>query len=293
MNSLQIKYFLTAARCLNFTEAAAQLYISQPALSQQISALERELNMQLFVRSKKKVYLTPAAVVLLDELPDYERLYEDILSRAQMANEGTSGIIRLGVLQGQYMEDSLLKQYFNFCKSHPNIAFDINSYSFGKLKDLLDQKKLDLIYTTSFEIQDRPDYLSIPTGKNIGVAIVSKYHPLASEKVTSLGQLKNETIISVQSMESVEVSRMIREDCKRAGFIPNLREVASLDEEYLLVEMGIGIGICNQYSIACSNPNIKVLKDLQIGENNFALCWKKENPNPAVALFINYIRKQQ
>ena len=106
-------------------------------------------------------------------------------------------------------------------------------------------------------------------------------------------KLKNETIISVQSMESVEVSRMIREDCKRAGFIPNLREVASLDEEYLLVEMGMGIGICNQYSIACSNPNIKVLKDLQIGENNFALCWKKENPNPAVALFINYIRKQQ
>ena len=59
MNSLQIKYFLTAARTLNFTEAAAQLYISQPALSQQISALEKELNMQLFIRSKKKSVSDP------------------------------------------------------------------------------------------------------------------------------------------------------------------------------------------------------------------------------------------
>lgn len=292
MNSLQIKYFLTAARCLNFTEAAAQLYISQPALSQQISALEKELNMQLFIRSKKKVYLTPAAVVLLDELPDYERMYEDILTRARMANEGNSGIIRFGILQGQCMEDRLLKRYFEFREKHPNIAFDVNSYSFGKLKEKLDEKQLDLIYTTSFDIQDRPDYLFEVTGKNIGIAIISRYHPLANEKITHLSQLKNETIISVQNLESEKVSRMIIEDCKKAGFIPNLREAVSLDEEYLLVEMGLGIGIANQNSIACSNPNIKVLNDLIIGENHFVLSWKKENPNAAVALFLNYLREQ-
>lgn len=291
MNSLQIKYFLTAARCLNFTEAAAQLYISQPALSQQISALEKELNMQLFVRSKKKVYLTPAAVVLLDELPDYERLYEDILTRARLANEGNSGIIRLGVLQGQCLEKELLEKYFNFRREHPNIAFDISSYSFGKLKEKLDEKRLDMIYTTSFDIQDRQDYLCEVTGKNVGIAIMSRYHPLSNEKITDLSQLKNETIISVQSIESEEVSRMIREDCKRAGFIPNLREAVSLDEEYLLVEMGVGIGICNQNSIACCNPNIKILENLKIGENRFVLSWKKENPNPAVALFVNYLRQ--
>ncbi|HIZ07132.1 MAG TPA: LysR family transcriptional regulator [Candidatus Eubacterium avistercoris] len=293
MNSLQIKYFLTAARTLNFTEAAAQLYISQPALSQQISALEKELNMQLFIRSKKKVYLTPAAVVLLDELPDYARQYEDILARARMANEGNSGIIRLGVLQGQCMEESLLKGYFAFRREHPNIAFDVSSYSFGKLKDQLDAKELDLIYTASFDIQDRPDYMYEVTGKNVGVAIISRYHPLAEKKITDLSQLKEETIITVQNIESQEVNRMIREDCRQAGFIPNLRNALSLDEEYLLVEMGMGIGIANQNSIACSNPNIKILKDLKIGENRFVLCWKKENPNPAVALFINFLRKKQ
>ncbi|MCI6018900.1 MAG: LysR family transcriptional regulator [Clostridiales bacterium] len=52
MNQIQIKYFLTAARCMNFTEAAKQLYITQPALSQQITAIESELNMQLFIPVK-------------------------------------------------------------------------------------------------------------------------------------------------------------------------------------------------------------------------------------------------
>lgn len=48
------RIFLTAARCLNFTEAAQQLFITQPALSQQITAIEAELNMQLFIRHKNK-----------------------------------------------------------------------------------------------------------------------------------------------------------------------------------------------------------------------------------------------
>ena len=110
MTSLQIKYFLTAARCLNFTEAARQLYISQPALSQQIAAMEKELNMQLFVRSKGKVFLTPAAVILMHDLPKYEKMYETILKNAQYANEGRSGVLRIGFLQGQPIAVSLWRK---------------------------------------------------------------------------------------------------------------------------------------------------------------------------------------
>lgn len=61
MTITQIKYFITTAKCLNFTKAASQLYITQPALSRQIAAIEAELNMQLFVRNNRTVKLTPAA----------------------------------------------------------------------------------------------------------------------------------------------------------------------------------------------------------------------------------------
>lgn len=67
MTITQMKYFITAAKCLNFTKAASQLYITQSALSRQIVAMEEELNLQLFVRNNRQVKLTPAAVVLLEE----------------------------------------------------------------------------------------------------------------------------------------------------------------------------------------------------------------------------------
>ena len=103
MNTTQIRYFLTAARALNFTEAARQLYISQPALSKQISAMESELNMMLFIRDKKKVRLTPAAMVLLKELPEFEQHYDDIILKAKIANEGNAGDLTIGILEGQML----------------------------------------------------------------------------------------------------------------------------------------------------------------------------------------------
>ena len=66
MNLLQIHYFLAAADCLSFTQAADLLYITQPALSRQITAIEKELNLQLFVRTIRAVRLTPAGQALYE-----------------------------------------------------------------------------------------------------------------------------------------------------------------------------------------------------------------------------------
>ena len=68
MNTTQIKCFLALAETLNFTKAAARLYMSQPGLSRQISSLEQELNTQLFIRGSKGVTTTPAGALLAREL---------------------------------------------------------------------------------------------------------------------------------------------------------------------------------------------------------------------------------
>ena len=65
MTLTQIKYFIEVAKCLNFSEAAEHLFITQPALSRQITAIETELNMQLFIRGSKKLSLTPSGQLLL------------------------------------------------------------------------------------------------------------------------------------------------------------------------------------------------------------------------------------
>ena len=63
MNDLQIDYFIAVARNLSFTKTAEEMYVSQPAISRQISHLEEELGYPLFDRSKKTTQLTPAGEI--------------------------------------------------------------------------------------------------------------------------------------------------------------------------------------------------------------------------------------
>lgn len=290
MNNLQVKYFLATARCLNFTDAAEQLHISQPALSQQISAIEQELNMQLFVRAKRKVFLTPAGAVLLNELPKYEALYGDIINLAKTANEGKTGFLRIGFLEGQCIQQSVLEKYLAFKREHPNVALEESCHSFGDLRNQLSEGKLDMVYTTSFEVEHYPSWTAALVAEDHPAAYISRYHPLAKETITRLDQLRNEVFLFLRNQESPNLNRILLEDCEKAGFIPNIKYVASLDEALLNIELCNGIGISNQDSYAAYNPNIIALKKLKLGKKqNFVFAWRKENMNASLALFSNYM----
>src|SRR3954454_9159056 len=100
MGSRQLEYFRAVARELHFTRAAEELQIAQPALSQQIRKLERQLGIALFERNNHRVELTPAGAALLEHA---ERILSDIAAvEDEMRGwaEGTRGRIRLGGARG-------------------------------------------------------------------------------------------------------------------------------------------------------------------------------------------------
>lgn len=90
-----LRYFVTAAEHLHFTQAAAALFISQPALSKQIRSLETQLRAALFERDRRAVYLTPAGAALLPQARAVLEAWDDaqrVLAAAVQAQQATLSI---------------------------------------------------------------------------------------------------------------------------------------------------------------------------------------------------------
>lgn len=96
MELRQLRYFVTLAEEMHFNRAASRLHMAQPALSQQIQRLERELKAQLFVRTTRSVELTDVGRVLLVEARRLLADADHALAVVEHAIEGRIGLLRVG-----------------------------------------------------------------------------------------------------------------------------------------------------------------------------------------------------
>lgn len=289
MNDLQVKYFLKAAQRLNFSEAAKELFITQPALSQQITAIEKELNMQLFIRDKNKLRLTPAAIVLMQELPECTRRFQETIERAKIINDGYSAILKVGVLEGQFLSPNFRAAYRAFEECYPNVYIEFTTDSFAGLRKGLDEKRLDIAFTINFDVKSSSSYLWVATDADTGGIFAAKDYPLKQKEVHSWKDLKDEPIILVDSADCAVIQERVLADCKREGFVPKFLLAHTLNEQMLWIDAGLGVGISNTDSYIYANPNVCCLKELPIKGNSFVLAWHRENINSAVSLFTNFV----
>jgi DNA-binding transcriptional LysR family regulator len=95
-----LRTFVVVAEELHFGNAAARLYISQPALSQQIKALEEQVGMPLFVRGSRGVSVTPAGEALLEDTRDLLERSERLGESVEQLRRGASGTLKVGVAPG-------------------------------------------------------------------------------------------------------------------------------------------------------------------------------------------------
>lgn len=96
MELKQLQYFLVVADCLNFSRAAEQLYISQPALSYHIAELERELKTELFVRAPRQLYLTAEGQSLRIHARQLLRQAEALPCLVLQDSAGPERMLRIG-----------------------------------------------------------------------------------------------------------------------------------------------------------------------------------------------------
>lgn len=285
---LQIEYFIAVARCLNFTDAAKSLYVSQPSLSKQIALLEKEIDVQLFNRSTRGVRLTPAGTVLYKELGNVLDTIHLAIEKAAQKDLGEEGFITVGCLDTIDTDNFLPSIMKKFKEEHQGINIIFERHSFKPLREKLMNGSLDVIFTLSFEIDDSLDIVYDNIFKSSSSIVMSKANPLSKMDKLTLDDIKNENFVTISRDESPKGFDCVTSLCKKYGFTPNIvKQLPNIESLLLCVESGLGITILDS-KLRRSNSNLKHF-EIENDYMDVVMAWKKENMNPSVSLFTNSV----
>lgn len=293
MDTLQMKYFVTAAKCLNFTEAANQLFISQPTLSRQITAIESELNMQLFIRDKRSVRLTPAGEYLYHKLSALYQEYCEIVDHARDKSTGFSGNLNIGVLDGHIISD-FFPDILKSCNSqYPNLKINLARGSFRQLTDGLYSGIYDLVITLSFDIMKKEKLSFFSIDKTVDCIAMHYTHPMAERESVYLSDFKEDTFLLISPEDSTEPALRVPELCKQEGFYPNIKYAPNLETVMLWVEAGMGVAIINNYNSLSQNSNVRLVPCASLSHFELVAAWYQESNNPAISIMLEEMKKRK
>lgn len=294
MNTTQIKCFLALAETLNYTRAAARLYLSQPGLSRQINSIEQELNTQLFIRNQRNVRLTPAGALLAEKMRPLMENYEEIVEQVQTVGRGYSGVLDIGLLEGQRLDDEVVDLFQTFMERYPNISLQICQGSFGDLRRQLHNGKLDIIFTLKFDVEGEEDVVLHTYGdeKEKAVFAISKKLPVAQKEVITIEDLAKETMLVISPEDSRGGAELVKEFNKMQSAVSfNKRYAPNLPTLALWIEAGLGFGIINPHTNMANNPTIRLIPEVPLDEANSCAAWLSGNENPAIPLFIEMLKR--
>lgn len=141
-SELGIRCFLEVARTLNFTQAATNLFITQQACSKHISTLEAEVGFPLFVRSTRRVHLTPEGEVLSSALSRFSDEFQDIVRKGRRSADEKSCRITFGLMAGT-SPSILAERIQDLKKEYPLLHIDWVYGEQHRLAEMIQNRQLD------------------------------------------------------------------------------------------------------------------------------------------------------
>lgn len=284
MNLTRIQYFVEAASCESFTEAAKRLYTTQPNLSKQIAAFESEIGAKLFMRANRSVYLTQAGKYLYEQLRDIPERMESAFERARALSRRAGGMISVGVLEGQGATTTLADRLQKLSSDNPGMEFDLERNSFSNLRRGLINTHYDIIITLSFELDGWDDVEYTTIHEQFGALAVPRSLPKSEQENLTLADFKDAGFISISPDESPNGYNLLIEQCSRCGFVPNIVRRAQSPENMLLcVEAGLGVALLSTNTRLESSGDVRILPLPESAASNIVAVWMKGNNNPVIA----------
>ena len=187
MNTTQLECFLSVANFLNFSRAAEQLRLTQPAVSHQINTLENELGAKLFHRTSKRVTLTQEGYLFTQYAKEILALSR--VSRVRLKESQEVSVTRFGVGCRSFLELRLLSPVLRQLRQEfPNLLPVLRLVPFDSLENQLEDGDVQVMFTFQESAPRRAVYREL--ARRPAVCLCAQDHPLAAHSRLTLSQLR-------------------------------------------------------------------------------------------------------
>jgi len=286
MELRHLRSFVAVAEELHFGRAAERLFIHQPALSKQISALERELRVRLFERTKRHVSLTPAGAALLDDARQLLAQADGVVARAHLAGTGATGVLKVGFV-APTLYDLLPRALRAYGEVFPKVRFQVEELTGREGVESVLSRRLDLAFIR-LPVAPRSGLAFVEVAEEPVMVAMAQDDRLASCSELSLGDLSGQSIVLIARSHEPELHDHYIAACTRAGFSPNVvHEVARTHLVVGLVAAGLGVAFVPASARLMAHPRV-VYRPLVSPRLTvtFGVVWNSRAPSAVLQNFL-------
>ncbi|GHG95815.1 LysR family transcriptional regulator [Streptomyces lanatus] len=272
-----LRYFVAVAEELHFTRAAERLYVSQPALSKQVRALERQLGVELFRRDPQGVALTEAGGALLPHARRVLDAWSEGAAALEAARAAVRGTLVVGMSTSPGRGGLLPAIRSRFTAAHPDTVLRLRQVSWEDPTAGLADGDADVAFV----------WLPLPDAERYGWTVVAEEprlvalpetHPLAARTEVDFTDLLDEPFLALPAAAGPLRDYWLALE-ERGGRPPRIgAEIASTEETYEALVAGLGICLVATGNAPLISLGGVVTRPVRgVSPSRYALAWRRED----------------
>jgi len=284
MNIRNLETFVCVAQCKSFSRASASLYISQPAISQQIQKMEQELGFHLLERNHHHVNLTPAGMIFEKRAQEILQIYHSAEQECLLASYEHTEIPVQYI--GFPTRSKLPAVIRTFAKDYPDCTIKTSQGKRGQLSTALLNHSATFVITPHEFIDHVKSIHSLPLYNEKHFCVMSSEHPLAEKNTLSISDLDSYPLLTPpeknRTRHMLRLLQTVHDACPHLrchnGYTANETIISLLSQPAIAIIPGYFCPVHPQLTIIPLDTNIEIpvvlayYKKLNAIEKAFAQC---------------------
>ena len=291
MDIFKMRCLVRAADTLNYSQAAREMFISQSAVTQQVSAAEAEFNVKIFEKDGRKLHLTEAGEIIIAGFKNILSTYDSTLVQAQRTNRRTNEL-RIGY-HGPMNWGTFPALLAEFKEQMPQIMLSVCTDHWVVLAHDLNQGQLDLVFTEAKEMEQYPQMTSEFLFQDVPCICMSSKNPLCEKEALYPADLAGQKLIMTNSIQPSISLSSVYEGLTACGIeVEKAQFVNQLQIAVTMTAANIGITFIPSSFQVNEYANV-VFKDLiqNMVKMDMVLAYSESRLTKAGAAFIELCRE--